>query len=100
MAFQIIWTLDGIHSFNKVLEYLELNFTDKEINRFVEKVNYKLMLALSNPNMHRRSRKFNNVHYKIVLDRVLLVYRVKPIKQTIEILYLWDARQNPKKFKY
>lgn len=62
MAFQIIWTLDAIHSFNAVVKYLELNFTEKEINRFVDKVNHKLTLAMSNPNMYRRSTKFHNVH--------------------------------------
>jgi plasmid stabilization system protein ParE len=99
MAFKIIWTTDGLKSFDEVLNHLSGNFTEHEIQRFVQKVNQKLTLAQGNPLIYRRSDKFTNVHYTIVLKKVLLVYRVKPRKQVIEVLKFWNARQNPKKFK-
>jgi plasmid stabilization system protein ParE len=100
MAFKISWTIDGLKSFDEVLNYLSSNFTEVEIQRFVQKVNQKLTLAQGNPLMYRRSDKYTNLHYTIVLKKVLLVYRVKPRKQVIEVLKFWNGKQNPKKFKF
>jgi plasmid stabilization system protein ParE len=100
MVCKIIWTHDGLQSFEEVIIYLKNNFTDKEVQRFAAKVNEKLSFVQSNPHMYRRSKKFSNVHFTIILKKVLLVYRAKPRKKVIEVLQFWNGKRNPGTFKY
>ena len=96
----IVWTNEAYLTYEKIISYLLDNFSNKEIERFSNIVQRKINLIASNPNIYRKSQKFTNVHYTIILNRVLLVYRYKPRKKLIEILQFWGARQNPKNFKF
>ncbi|WP_207495492.1 type II toxin-antitoxin system RelE/ParE family toxin [Aridibaculum aurantiacum] len=100
MAVKVVWTVDGTRSFQDILEYLLLNFSEKEAHRFFHAVEAKLKLAQSNPMMYRQSARFPNVHVTVVLKKVLLVYRYKQREQIIEVLVCWDGRRDPKKFKF
>lgn len=44
MAYEVVWTPQARKTFFDVIEYLETNFTEKEINRSVEKCDEKIDL--------------------------------------------------------
>lgn len=100
MVQTVVWTTEALFTYEKVIEYLSENFSETDVIKFSTAVINKITLIQLNPYAYRKSEKFANVHFTIILKRILLIYRFRPRKNEIEILQFWDARQNPRKFKY
>ena len=100
MVYRIIWTIKALKSYDSITSYLQENFSNSEIIKFSNEIDGKLQLIKVNPAMGRASSNNPDIHKTIILNRVLLVYRVMHTKNVIYLLDLWDARQNPKKFRY
>jgi plasmid stabilization system protein ParE len=96
MAKKIKWTIEAEAEFDKVILYLEQNWTDKEILKFISATNRVLNFISEFPLMFRKSKK-KNIHEALVSEHNLLIYKVK--KEHIEILTFWDTRQNPRRKK-
>jgi plasmid stabilization system protein ParE len=100
MGFKIIWTIPALNSFQQNIDYLNENWTEKEVFAFTEKVNDILHLIREQPELFRKSSKYKNVHRAVVMKQITLVYQVKPRKREIELLIFWDNRKNPAKDNY
>jgi len=100
MAYQIIWTTKADNRLKNILHYLVSQFSHADAERFLDNVSEKLHLISSVVVSHRRSQKHKHLYYPIIRKRTLLIYRIKSRSGTIEILDLWDARQDPKIFGY
>jgi hypothetical protein len=48
MALKIVWTKRADTGFAKVIEYLESHFTEKEVRKFVQKLDKLLPIAQDN----------------------------------------------------
>ncbi len=100
MGPEIIWTKKAIQTFGKRIEYLEENWTEKEIFNFTSRVNEYLTSLQSQPLMFRRSARLKSTHIGVIIKQVSLVYRVKSKTNVIELIAFIDNRQNPKRQKY
>ena len=98
MAFKIIWSPKAIKTFDKVIDYLTDNWTEKEISAFVKETNHVVFLISKNPYLFRSSEK-ENVLEGIITKHNLLLYQVDKKTNSIELLSFFDTRQNPKKKK-
>ncbi len=94
MAKEIRWTTEAEVTYQKIITYLEENWTDKEVSNFINTANTVIFFIAENPLMYRQSNK-KNIHEALITKHNLLLYRVKP--NHIELLTFWDTRQNPKK---
>lgn len=99
MAYEVVWTKEAEISFQQIVDYLTTNFTEKEVTRLVNTTQDKITLIQFNPYSYRKSGKFRNIHYTIILRKTLLVYKIKPRLKMVELIHFWDGRQNPKKFR-
>lgn len=97
MGIEIIWTKRAVRTFAKRIEYLEKNWTEKEIFNFTARVNQYLSSLQNQPLMFRKSVKLKYTHIGVIIKQVSLVYRVKPKSKTIELIAFIDNRQNPKR---
>lgn len=88
MAKEIRWTTEAQATYQKVITYLEENWTDKEVGNFITISNKIISFISENPLMFRKSNK-NNVHEALITKHNLLLYRVKP--NQIELLTFWDV---------
>jgi plasmid stabilization system protein ParE len=96
MAKTIVWLPLAKNSFFKIIEYLERDWTEKEIRNFVSKTDKILTIIGSGKAKFRRSNK-KNIYEVLVTKHNLLIYR--EINNTVELLRFYDTRQNPKKKK-
>ena len=96
---KVIWTGKAKLSFYKIIEYLNKNWTQREINNFASEVQKAISQIGQNPLMFIASRKKKNIRKGFVNKRVCLFYRVNKRKRTIELLLFWDNRQNPDDIK-
>ncbi len=87
----------AIETYITNIEFLEVNWTQKEVLKFINIVKRRILLLASSPNLAVVTNKRKNVRKSVINRRVVLFYRVKPIKKEIELIRFWGTRQNPSK---
>ena len=98
MACKIIWTKRAWLTFENNINYLQTDWTEKEISKFIL-LTQKRLAILSNSPRIGTSRNTNNPNllFTLIHKRVALIYRHKPLKNEIELLVFWNTAQNPRK---
>ena len=94
MALKITWTTEAEESYDRIIEYLERNWTEREIRNFVQATQNILGQIVTRPKIYKASKK-KNIHIGFIMKHVSLYYHVKPDKKEITLLYFWDNRQDP-----
>jgi plasmid stabilization system protein ParE len=98
MDCKIVWSLKALQSFDANIEYLQTNWTDKEIRNFVELVDKKVVLLSKQPQIGSiRNLKYKNIRTTLIHKRVILIYRYQPTKNLVELLLFWNTAKDPKK---
>jgi plasmid stabilization system protein ParE len=92
MVKKIIWTPEAIASNDAVVDYLQENWTSKEIRKYFEKLNAVIKHISLYPEAFRLSGK-EDVREALITKNNLLLYRVAG--NTLFLLYFWDTRKNP-----
>lgn len=96
----VIWTESAKITFNKIIEYLQQEWGNKEIEKFVNRALELLSTLKSHPEMCRPSAKRKNVRIGILNKQTQLIYYYKPQSKSIKILLFWNTKQDPSRFKY
>ncbi len=92
MAKVVFWTTEAEDTFENVIQYLQENWTENEIEHFVNLTNRIVSLISENPKMFRKTN-VKNVHEALVTSHNLLVYKI--YQERIDLLFFWDTRKNP-----
>ena len=93
-GYKILWTDFAIDELQKVIEYLEINISEKELKRLAQKIESTTELISQNPKLFSKSDK-KEVFRVTILKFNTMYYRIKD--GTIEILSFFSNRQNPDK---
>lgn len=96
MAFKIIWSPKAVDTFENVIDYLQTNWTEKEIRNFVMETEHVIHLISVNPHLFRSSEK-ENIFEAIITKHNLLLYQINQEIKSIELLSFFDTRKDPKK---
>jgi plasmid stabilization system protein ParE len=96
----IFWTNTAKESFQKIIDWLIKEWSEKEVNKLIDRTEEMLGVLKRHPEMCRPSTKRKNVRIGILDKHTQLVYHYKPNKKQIEILLFWGMKQNPAKLKY
>ena len=99
MVYEIIWSPMAKTSYFSILEYLEKNWTTKEIYTFVQRTEEILEVIKTKPSLFQYS-KISDTHRCVLVKQVSLFYRVRSSAGLIELLVFWDNRQNPEKLVF
>ena len=97
---EILWTDSAKISFDKIVDYLQKAWTDREVEKFVNRTDEWLSTLKRYPEMCRPSTKRKNVRIGILDKHTQIIYHYKPKKKEIELLLFWSMKQNPVRFKY
>ena len=93
-GYNILWTTNALNDLEKTIEYLENNFSEKEIKKLAQKIENTAELISQNPNIFPQSK---NIYKAVILKFNSMYYRVKG--DDVEILSFFSNRQNPQKRK-
>ena len=85
MSYSIIWSPQALLSFEERIEYLEINWTEKEIKNFKQRVKEYLEVLREKPLIGRNPGKLKNIHIGFIIKQVSIIYRVKVLKKEIEL---------------
>ena len=97
MAFSLVWTKRATQGYDRIISYLDQNWTVKEVQNFVKESDEFFALLCSYPEMLQKTNKEKNLHRGPLNRLTIITYRVKFSKQEIEIINIRGARQKPLK---
>ncbi len=97
MALIVEWTLEAEEQLDDILEYLEANWTDREISNFFNKLEEGLEIIRKKPLQQKKSERKIGTHEYQLTRQVTLFYSFDTTVATI--LVLWSNRMIPEKLK-
>ncbi len=96
MAKEVIWSQRSETTFYKVVEYLQENWTEKEVDSFVAATENVINYISEFPFMFRKTNK-KNIHEALVTPHNLLIYKI--YEEHIVLIAFYDTRQSHRKKK-
>ncbi len=98
MLNEVIWSPSAEKDFESILEYLKLNWNDRIILRFVNRVDDNIRLILEDHKIFPVINEELQIRKSVISKQNTLYYREKAGK--LEIVRLFDSRQDPKKLRF
>ena len=98
MALPVIWTEDALEDYRQVVEYLLQEWSVGIAAKFIDTVESRLETLSVFPGIGVPSVKEEKVRAIVVTKHNKLYYRVTD--KFIEVLNIFDTRQNPQKNKF
>jgi plasmid stabilization system protein ParE len=96
---EIIWSNRARITFFKVLDYLEKNWSQKEIIQFYYRTEIILRAINRNPGIFPVSHRYKQVRRALIDKNNSFFYQVDNYTNKIYLLTFFDNRQNPKHLK-
>jgi len=91
-GYNIFWTSNALRELEDTIQYLQYNFSDKEIKKLVFKIENFTEIISRNPFVFPKAGN-KSVHKAVVLKFNTLYYRVRG--KNIEVLSFFSNRQSP-----
>ncbi len=92
------WSPLAEKDFVCILEYLQENWGDKVLGNFIEITNKMIGQITLNPRQFPTINKKLKVRKCVLTKHNSLFYKIGP--QSINVLRIYDTRQDPKKLKF
>ncbi|WP_120181895.1 type II toxin-antitoxin system RelE/ParE family toxin [Pelobium manganitolerans] len=96
-GYKIRWTSHALSELKHTINYLRLNFSERELKRLASEIERTLDLITENPLMFPHV-KIKNVHRAVILRFNTLYYRIH--NEEIQIISFFSNRKNPEKRKF
>lgn len=93
---KVLWTQEANKNLSIIIKYLEDNWTKKEIEKFLKKLNKHISIIQSQPDSFPKTNNYN-VRRSVVTKQITLYYSIS--QDTLNIVSLFDNRQDPQKLK-
>ncbi|WP_439488668.1 type II toxin-antitoxin system RelE/ParE family toxin [Algoriphagus sp.] len=75
MALKVVWTDHALSELQSTFDYLEGNWTSKEIRKLVLKIEHTVELISKNPQLFQASSKGNGIRRAVVMRHNTMYYR-------------------------
>lgn len=95
-GYEILWTNNALKELAQTFEYLELNFSEKELRKLSTEIEKIVGLISQNPTLFSLFDS-KNVRKVVILKYNSMYYRVNG--DAIEIISFFSNRQSPQKNK-
>ena len=93
---EIIWSPQSKKEYWQNIDYLEAEWTFRDVVNFIEKVENTINLLL-NKNVQFNSTNYKNVNKVVITKQITLYYKLNSEK--IELLRFWNTYQDLENFK-
>lgn len=98
MAHKIVWSNIALEDYWRIVDYLLTNWSSSVAINFENIVNKKLGNLALQPFTGIPSEKYPSIRSILLTEHNRLFYRVR--SETIELLNIFDTRQDPKKSRF
>lgn len=90
---KIIWSQKAQKDYAGTIDYLLQSWTLKEVQQFVDQVE-SVISIFQKGNVEFRKTQNGKLHVAVISEQISVYYRVSSSKR-LEIVRVWDNRQNP-----
>lgn len=97
MAFEIVWTKRASGGYDRIINYLEKEWTQREVSRFVKETDLFFQTLCNHPEILQKSSARPNLYRGPINRLTILSYTVNIKKNTITLVNIRGARQKPLK---
>ena len=94
---EVIWSAKAKITFYSVIEYLNENWTKKELIQFNRRTLITINAIRKNPGIYPASSKSKDIRKAIVDKNNTFYYKIDDFNQKIYLLTFFDCRQDPRK---
>lgn len=94
-GYKILWTDHAISELEQTIEYLEKNWSEKELRKFATKLDHTIELISKTPEIFPDSYEKKGIRKAVVEPHNTLYYRI--VGSSIEIISLFSNQKNPDK---
>lgn len=98
MAREIVWTKRANHKFNKILEYLEIEWGHQVTRNFIKRTYDIVNLIADQPEIGSLENPEKNIRGFLITKHNRVFYRIA--KEKIILLNFFDTRSGPKRVKF
>ena len=98
MARKIKWSADALDQYKRIFFYLSSEWGETVSDNFVDKVNKRIEAIVVNPEIGKIAKRDKNARSIVITLHNKLYYEVR--NESIEILAIFDTRQNPSKNRF
>jgi plasmid stabilization system protein ParE len=99
MVLNVRWTPESEDTFSDIINYLEQEWTEKEIRKFAQKTQKIVSKIAKNPRMFKASGKVE-IRRAVITKQTSLFYHINEVSNLITLLAFWDNRKNPNDLIY
>jgi plasmid stabilization system protein ParE len=92
-GYKILWTENAIAELKETIEYLENNWSKKELKAFAAKLDHTVELISKMPELFPESLYQKHIRKAVVEKHNNLYYRIN--KNSVEIVSLFANKKNP-----
>jgi plasmid stabilization system protein ParE len=95
--YRILWSDEALKNLKALVNYLENNWTEKELNQFVVLLDKRLDLIQQNLHLFPPLNPTSSLRRSVLSKQTSIYYRI--VNNELQIITLFDNRQNPEKLK-
>ncbi len=95
MAIKLVWTRRAINGYDRIIKYLEEEWSEKEVRNFVRETAHFFDLLKKNPRMLEPTRRHKNLYRGPINRLTIVTYRYKPKKKEIILINIRETRRKP-----
>jgi len=86
-GYKVLWTDNALIELTSTYEYLENNFTDKELNKLSKEIEKVTFLISKNPLLFPEAEEMKGIRRAVVLKFNTMNYRIQILKQYRDYLF-------------
>lgn len=98
MALKVFWSVRADKKFDRILEYLSMNWGEQVTESFVKKVYDFLDLIREYPEIGSLENREKNIRGFVIVEQITIFYTVRGDK--VILLDFFDNRQKPNKKRF
>lgn len=96
-GYKLFWSDNALWDLQNIINYLSKNWTQREIQHFSRRLDKRLDLISSNPELFPKTTKRKNVRRSVLTKHTVIYYEAG--EKVVTIVTLFDPRQNPKSLR-
>jgi len=95
--YKILWSDEALKNLKTIINYLETNWSEKELKQFAKLLDKRLILIKGNPYMFPKINHPNDIRKSVLSKQTTIFYKI--VNHTIRLVALFDNRQNSESLK-
>ena len=95
MDYKVFWSNEALRNFEEILDYLNLEWTEKEVQQFKSKLSNQLDIIKKYPFIFPKSDRNPRLRKAVLSKHTIIFYEVQGYQ--LNLVYLFQTRMNPSK---